>query len=73
MGIICIVHYTNQAKYSKLKALSDANKTKIKKTKELRESLGGRNYHGDQCERAPEDFNDDIHGMHSEPCYKKLV
>ena len=67
----CIVHYPNQRKYTKLKSLSDVNKTKIKKAKEVRENLGGKNHYLIQCEDVPEVFNDNLHGVNSEPCYKK--
>ena len=67
----CIVHYLNQGKYTKLKSLWDVEKTKIKKGKEVRENLGGENHHLLQCEGVPEVFNDNLHGVHSEPCYKK--
>ena len=67
----CIVHYPNQGKYTKLKSISDVNKTKIKKAKEFRENLGGENHHLLQCEGVPEAFNDNLHGVHSEPYYKK--
>ena len=67
----CIVHYPNQGKYTKLKSLWDVKKTKIKKGKEARENLGSENHHLLQCEDVPEVFNDNLHGVHSEPCYKK--
>ena len=67
----CIVHYPNQGKYTKLKSLSDVSKTKIKKAKEVRENLGGKNHNLLQCEGVPEVFNDNLHGVHSEPCCKK--
>ena len=41
----CIVHYPNQGKYTKLRSISDVNKTKIKKAKEFRENLGRENHH----------------------------
>ena len=66
-----IVHYPNQGKYTKLKSLSDVNKTKIKKAKQVRENLGGENHHLCQCEDVLEIFSDNLHGVHSEPCYKK--
>ena len=67
----CIVHYPNQGKYTKLRSSSDVNKTKIKKAKEFRENLGRENHHLLQCEGVPEVFNDNLHGVHSEPYYKK--
>ena len=35
--------------------------------------MGGENNHLLQCESEPEVFNDNLHGVHSEPCYKKQV
>ena len=67
----CIVHYPNQGKYTKLRSISDVNKTKIKKAKEFTENLGRENHHLLQCEGVPEVFNDNLHGVHSEPYYKK--
>ena len=67
----CIVHYPNQGKYTKLRSISDVNKTKIKKAKEFRENLGRENHHLLQCEGVPEVFNDNLHGVYSEPYYKK--
>ena len=46
----CIVHYPNQGKYTKLKSLSDVIKTKVKKAKEVRENLSGKNHELLQCE-----------------------
>ena len=54
-----------------MKSLSDVGKTKIKKAKEVRENLGGENNHILQCEGVPEEFSDNLHGVRSEPCYKK--
>ena len=45
--------------------------TKIKKAKKVRENLGGENYHLLQCESIPVVCNSNLHGVHSEPCYKK--
>ena len=67
----CVVHYPNQGMNTKLKSLSDVNKTKIKKAKEVTENLGGENHLLLQCESVPEVFNDNLHGVHSERCYKK--
>ena len=38
----CIVHYPNQGKYTKLKSLSDVNKTKIKKEKKSEKPWVGK-------------------------------
>ena len=45
----------------------------MKKAKEVRENLGDKNHHLLQCESVPVVFNDNLHGVHSEPCYKKYV
>ena len=71
MTLTCIVHYKKCGPYLSVKALSDINKEKVIKAKELRESVGGANHHKGQCCNAPKTFIDDKHGIHLEPCYKK--
>ena len=73
MTLICIVHYPNQATYSRIKQLSEVNKRRVIEAKEKRLSLGGSNSHLEQCENVPSEFEDSIHGVHLQPCYKKYV
>ena len=44
--------------------------TKIKKAKKSENSVG-ENYHLLQCESIPVVCNSNLHGVHSETCYKK--
>ena len=71
MTLTCIVHYRNCGPYLKVKSLSDSNKQEIIDGKKLRESLGCRNRHEEQCISIPDMFIDGKHGIHLEPCYKK--
>lgn len=68
----CIVPYKSQS-YSKIKALSEVNITRIMDAKAKRESFGGDNVQAEQTNQIPEVLNTDIHGIHMEPCYKQYV
>ena len=71
---MCIIHYDiKDAKYSKLKKISDINKDRISNAKILREREGGLRYHKQQCKSIPEEIDDSKHGIHLEPCYKKFT
>eukprot|EP00794_Sanderia_malayensis_P013074 gene13074-14416_t len=70
----CIIHYSlRDAKYSKLKPISEINKQRIISAKNLRESKGGLNHHKEQCDCIPEEIDPLRHCIHLEPCYKKFV
>ena len=60
----CIVHYTNQKSYSKIKKLSDTNLEKINQAKLKRLGFGGANAHKEQVDSIPDVINPDIHGVH---------
>ena len=72
---IYIVHYKgfDSSKYSKIKYISAGNRERIQKAKSLREIAGGNNYHEEQCNQIPEEINEDKHGIHLTPCYKKFT
>ena len=72
MAMECVIHYKNQWKYSKLKGLSEINKKQILEAKDLRCTLGGDNFHEEQCDAIPEKFDEYLHGIYLE-CYKKYV
>ena len=72
MTLVCVIHYKNQPKYSNIKALSEDNIQRILAAKQLREKIGGRNHHLEQCSGIPDSF-DGSHGIHIEPCYKKYA
>ena len=72
MTLKCIVHYKNCERYSKIKPLSDQNKTRIVEAKKVRESSTRENTrHKEQCDSIPDSFHDELHGIHLEPCYKR--
>lgn len=58
MTLTCIVHYKNCGPYLKVKSLSETNKKNVIDAKKLRESLGGRNLHEEQCSSVPDIFID---------------
>eukprot|EP00794_Sanderia_malayensis_P008583 gene8583-9501_t len=54
----CIVHYTLQdARYSKIKQVSEVNWDRIQAAKSIRETKGGANHHKHQCDSVPEKKN----------------
>ena len=57
MAMKCVIHYKNRSKYSKLKELSEINKEQILRAKDLRCTLGGDNFHEEQCDAIPGKFN----------------
>ena len=67
----CIVHYTNQNSYSKIKKLNNTNLEKINQAKFKRLELGGANAHKEQVDSIPAVIIPDIHGVHLGPCYKR--
>ena len=70
----CIIHYNiKDAKYSKIKPLSETSKKRIISAKNMQQSKGGLNHHKEQCDCVPEDIDPSKHGIHLEPCYKKFV
>ena len=70
----CIIHYRiKDARYSKIKSISDINKEKIYAPKRIRESKGGAHHHEEQCMTIPNEIDPNEHGIHLEPCYKKFV
>ena len=64
----CVVHYPDQKCYSTIKELLHVNKERIIKAKEKRLEQG---VHYDQCSEIPDTFEEGVHGIHLEPCYKR--
>ena len=58
IGLICIVHYHNQQKYSSIKGLTEENKKQILEAKTLREEVKGENQLELQCSGILEIFTD---------------
>ena len=70
----CIIHYKiKDARYSKIKSISDINKEKIYAAKRIRESKGGAYHHEEQCMTIPDEIDPNEHGIHLEPCYRTFV
>ena len=69
----CIVHYDGYDKYSGLKQISEINENRIREAKLLREETGGLNHHQEQCSKIPDAFDQNLHGIHLTPCYKKFT
>ena len=67
-----MIHYKikEQARYSKIKSISDINKEKIYAAKRIRELKGGA-HHEEQCMAIPNEVEPNEHGIYLEPCYKK--
>ena len=73
-GRRCIIHYNiKDAKYSKVKTISEINKQRILEARNLGITKGGPNYHKEQCDSIPEEITLSEHGIHLEQCYKKFV
>ena len=70
----CTVHYKlNDAKYSEIIQISTRSINRIREAKVLREEKGGRNHHQEQCDSIPEEIDNNVHGVHLEPCYNKFT
>ena len=72
MTLKCVVHYKKCDRYSTIRTLTEQNKKRILQAKEIRESLATANtHHKEQCDSVPDVYNDEIHGIHLDPCYKR--
>ena len=69
----CIVHYDGKEQYSKLKDVSEQNESRIREAKAKQETFSDENRHEKQCHLVPDIIDNDIHGIHMEPCYKKFT
>ena len=69
----CIVHYDGKEQYSKLKDVSEQNESRIREAKAKRETFSDENCHEKQCHLVPDIIDNDIYGIHMEPCYKKFT
>ena len=68
--LTCICHYEGQSFYGQINELSDHNITRLQEAKKKREELGGNHLHSYQIRQLSGEFNKEIHGIHSQPCYK---
>ena len=67
------MHYDGKEKYSKLKDVSEQNESRIREAKAKQETFSDENRHEKQCHLVPDIIDNDIHGIHMEPCYKKFT
>ncbi len=67
----CIIHYENQSKYSVIKKLYPTNISRILDAKEKRINVGGKNDYKEQIRQISNEIDEEIHGIHLEPCYKR--
>ena len=70
--IECVIHYEGFDFYSKVKEVNENNDQRTRAVKQIREQLGGANFHQKHCKGAP-DTIDRNHGIHMTPCYKKFT
>ena len=70
---LCVVHYTGFSSYSNIKDISQDNAVRLRNAKVKRETLKGENHHQEQCSLIPDIINNDVHGIHMIPCYKKFT
>ena len=66
-----VIHYKNQSQYSKLKGF-EINKKQIPEAKDLRCTLGGEDFHEEQCDAIRQKFDESLQEIHLE-CYKKYL
>ena len=72
MSLSCVVHYNLEAEYSHLIVLS-RNAHRLLEAKNLRCEKGGLHYQAEQTSLIPDNIDENIHGIHMEPCYKKYM
>ncbi|XP_066933544.1 uncharacterized protein [Clytia hemisphaerica] len=69
----CIIHYENRNNYSTIKKLSQRNIERILEAKEKRTKLAGDFEHKDQIRQIPDEIDENLHGIHLNPCYKRFT
>ena len=68
-----MAHYPSKDfEYSELIPLSQHAHAWLLEARKIRQELGS-NEHADQCSSIPGTFDDTLHGIHIEPCYKKFT
>ena len=67
------MHYDGKEQYSKLKDVSEQNESRIREAKAKWETFSDENRHEKQCHLVTDIIDNDIHGIHMEPCYKKFT
>ena len=68
------MHYNlKDVQYSNVTLLSENAHGRLLEAKAIRQELGGENEHKHQCDSIPAVINPSRHGIHLEPCYKKVT
>ena len=67
----CIIHYDSINTKEPLRGLTDVTLKSLKENKEIRQKLGGENYHYQQCAGIPDTLNSNYY-LHPE-CFKKFI
>ena len=72
-SLVCVACYPfKDFEYSELIPLSQHARARLLEARKIRQELGN-NEHVDQCSSIPGTFDDTLHGIHTEPCYKKFT
>ena len=73
-SLVHMAHYPSKDfEYSELILLSHHAYAWLLEARKIRQELGGSNEHADQCSSIPGTLDDMLHGIHTEPCYKKFT
>ena len=67
----CIIHYDNIAIKEPLRSLTEVTLKSLKENREIRQKLGGENYHCQQCAGIPDALNSNYY-LHPE-CFRKFI
>ena len=71
IGKFCIIHYKDKSSYSPLKDVNKLNKDRIRQAKSEHEKQPpSSNKHYEQCKSIPKTIDNNVHGIHNDPCYK---
>ena len=68
----CIIYYEGFDFYSNMKKINENNEQRMRATKQVREQLGGENFHQNQC-KGISDIIDRNQGIHMRSYYMKLT
>ena len=70
----CIIHYKNKSSYNPLKDVNELNKDRIRQAKSEHEKQPpSSNKHYEQCKSIPKTIDNNVHGIHNDPCYKTFT
>ena len=67
----CIIYYDNITIKEPLRSLTEVTLKSLKENREIRQKLGGENYHYQQCPGIPDALNSNYY-LHQE-CFRKSI